>query len=491
MHRTPSILLAVVLLAALASPLSSGCHLIFRYEDRPMDASPPDARLDGKPPLPDAPRPDAPRPDAPRPDTRRPDAGPPKCVAGNPCDDGQACTKNDTCVAGICMGVAYSCSDNLSCTVGVCDGKGGCTFQVASTHCKSSDGKSCLLKGSSRTDCMLCEGGGKWTKKYPCVSIYAGSAKGFADGTLANAKFDYPQGISVDSKGDIYVADMNNHRLRKISGGMVSTYAGSAMSGYKNDQDTKAQFKFPEDIDVHGSYAVGMVADTMNNKIRVIRNGAVQTMPQNTTGAEFVITAPAGVAMPQGTFGATYTVYFTAKTEHRVYRAVCDKNGITGCIVSKFAGTGTSGFLNTGNLSATFKWPKGIAVNLAGELYVADYGNHVIRKIGPTQVTTAAGINTPGYVDDATTKARFQDPEDVVVDSAGIVYVADSGNHAIRKIDKGQVTTVAGGIGQGKVDGLKSNAKFYYPTGIAIQGTKTLYVADRNNHVIRKIELEP
>lgn len=497
--RRLNILLAAVILLALATPWTTGCHLIFRYEDRPPEAGALDSRADGPTPRPDK-KNDGPRDAGAGPDEGLHDTRPPQCTGSNPCDDGDPCTRDDKCAAGVCKGVAYTCSDGLTCTMDVCDGKGGCDHtKVLSTHCVSEDKKSCQLKGTSRSDCKECEGGGKWTMRYPCVSTLTGSTGSFANGSLKNAKFNYPQGISVDSKGIIYVADLNNHMLRKISGGVVSTYAGDSAyastgakkGGLLDGAHDKARFNFPEDVDVHGGYAMGVVADTMNNTLRLVRSGWVQSAKMSSTEAEFVVSYPSGIAVHQTAANKKVTFYFTSNDKHRIYTGVCDKDTIAGCTGGVLAGTAGSGLWDNTKASAKFKMPRGVAVDSGGKVYVADFGNHAVRKISGTHVSTLAGLGNSGYVNGPNTKALFKDPEDVVVDSAGVVYVADSGNNAIRKISGTTVSTVAGGNGVGSVDGHGPKAKFYYPAGVAIQGTKTLYVADRNNHRIRLITLSP
>lgn len=162
--------------------------------------------------------------------------------------------------------------------------------------------------------------------------------------------------------------------------------------------------------------------------------------------------------------------------------------------VSTFAGSGTAATTNGTGTSAAFKTPKGMAVDASGNVYVAEYGNHVIRKISPLGVvTTLAGTaGTFGFVNATGTSATFREPNDLCVDAAGNVYVADSYNDLIRKITPaGVVTTLAGtGLAVGSTDGTGSAARFYYPEGIAIDAAGTnLYIADTYNHKIRKLNI--
>jgi sugar lactone lactonase YvrE len=138
---------------------------------------------------------------------------------------------------------------------------------------------------------------------------------------------------------------------------------------------------------------------------------------------------------------------------------------------------------------AKFNSPRSVAVDGVGKVYVADTGNHCIRLISPDgQVSTLAGANEPGYVDGQGSEARFNFPSGIAVDADGNLYVADTANHSIRKImPDGEVTTLAGNGEPGNVDGPGADARFRAPEGIAIDGKGNVYVADTGNHRVRKI----
>ncbi len=175
---------------------------------------------------------------------------------------------------------------------------------------------------------------------------------------------------------------------------------------------------------------------------------------------------------------------------------VADSNNNTirkiaaGAIVTTLAGTaGTFGSTNGTGSAARFNGPRGLAVDGAGTVYVADTGNQQIRQVtAAAVVTTLAGSFRMGGSDGPAANARFNNPEGVTVDAAGVVYVADTTNDTIRKIAAGNVTTVAGFVGShGSADGEEQAARFAYPSGVAVDSSRTIYVADRNNHTIRKI----
>jgi len=323
------------------------------------------------------------------------------------------------------------------------------------------------------------------------VTTFAGNGSaGYVDGAGLSAQFNNPEGVSVDSKGNVYVSDTYNSIIRAITpAGVVSTIAGMPPLGYTDGPAATAQFYAPggSAFDSQGNL---YVADYGNNVIRKI--------------------TPAG-------------------------------------IVSTYAGNGTPGYRNGAATSASltgttdtlayFNNPQAVAVDAAGNVYVADRGNNVIRKILPTgRVITLAGTKTPGYVDATNEFASFSSPSGVAVDASGNVYVADEGNAAIRKINPSEVvTTIAGGATQpgllnlpagitidkagnlyivdeggrifeyttanvlynlagtlnksGLVNGVGTSALFSNPQGIAIDASGNLYVADQYNSCIRKITI--
>jgi hypothetical protein len=278
------------------------------------------------------------------------------------------------------------------------------------------------------------------------ISDFAGSGvAGSNDGQGAAATFNTPLGLAVDSGGNVYVADgsgsegPSNDTIRIITpAGNVSTFAGSAgQAGSADGVGAAAQFNNPMGVAVDASGNV-YVADELNSTIRKI-----------TPAAE--VTTFAGLA---GQAGST-------------------------------DGTGSN---------ARFKFPRGIAVGPSGNVYVADTGNHAIRKITPGGVvTTLAGDGLAGFADGSGTGAKFNFPGSVAVDAGENIFVADSNNNRIRMVTSaGVVTTLAGSAAPGSTDGTGTAAEFDFPSGLTVgldpsTSQEYVYVADTRSQTIRRV----
>lgn len=316
------------------------------------------------------------------------------------------------------------------------------------------------------------------------VSTFAGSINGFADGTGIDAQFSYPRGIAIDNEGNLYITDTGNHKIRKISpNGIVSTIAGST-EGDADGTGTDAQFNSPDGIAVDSQGNL-YVSDYENNKIRKITPiGAVTTLAGNTagyadgTGADARFLGPAGI-----TIDSQDNLYVADNINNRIRKVT--QNGV----VTTFAGS-IEGDANGNGTNAQFYGPQGITTDRQGNLYVTDAGNYKIRKISSSgEVTTIAG-GTEGNADGTGTDAQFYVPLGITVDSQGNLYIADSYNHRIRKIlPDGSVITIAGSS-IGDTDGTGANSKFHYPIKITVDTHDNLYITDRGNHKIRKITQE-
>jgi streptogramin lyase len=325
------------------------------------------------------------------------------------------------------------------------------------------------------------------------VTTFAGTAlsPGATDGTGSAARFNRPGGLVVDTAGNVYVADTYNSTIRKITAGaVVTTLAGSAGSaGSADGASGTARFNYPNGVAVDSSGNI-YVADTYNSTIRKITsNGAVGTLAGTAgssgatdgTGSAARFNGPVGVALDA--LGNVYVADFYNDTIRKV---------ASGQVVTTVAGaTGTRGSTNATGGAARFNFPYGVAVTGAGNIYVADSQNDTIRSITPggAVATFAGGVLTPGATDGTGTGARFNTPDGVAVDGSGNVYVADTNNHTIRKITPaGVATTFAGSaLNPGSANGTGSAARFNYPSGVAVDSAGNVYVADTANHTIRKI----
>lgn len=325
------------------------------------------------------------------------------------------------------------------------------------------------------------------------VTTLAGVAgfAGSSDGRRSDARLNGPRGIAVDASGTLYVADTENSTIRKITpDGVVTTVAGVVRrSGNDNGRGSAARFSFPEALVVDAANNI-YVADTGNSEIRKITpDGEVTRIAGRSpfvgsadgAGVDARFDAPNGIAIDgQGNLYITDADNFTIRK-------------ITpSAVVSTLAGTADQfGTADGSGSTARFDTPSGIAVDAVGNVYVADTFNHAIRKITPAGlVTTFAGLKGEfGSTDGTSTAARFADPAGLTFDRSGNLYVADTINSTIRRISPSAVvTTVAGAAPAfGSSDGSRDSARFAFPRGIAVDVSRNIYVADTISSTIRKI----
>lgn len=267
---------------------------------------------------------------------------------------------------------------------------------------------------------------------------------------------------------------------------MVSTLAGNSASGSTNATGVAASFNLPTSVAIDASGNV-FVADHLNLKIRKITPAGVVTTfagsgvagSTNATGILASFNYPTGIAID----GAGNL--FVADAQNCKIRKIT-----TIGVVTTFAGSGALGSVNATGINASFKYPSGVAVDASGNVFVADNGNHLIRKITSAGVvTTLAGSGVAGSTDAAGLSASFNFPTSVAVNGLGKVFVADRSNNKIRIITVagGVVTTLAGSGVAGSVDATGGAASFWDPSGVTTDASGNVFVADRSNHKIRKI----
>jgi uncharacterized protein YjdB len=321
------------------------------------------------------------------------------------------------------------------------------------------------------------------------VTTIAGTGSAGAVNAIGTAaSYNNPNAVAVDSLGNIYVADVSNNLIRKIVGGVTTTLAGSGTAGSQNGTGTAASFYRPYGIALDSAGNV-YVADSVNNLIRKISPaGLVSTLAgSGNAGAADGAGAAASFNFPTGVaVDVAGNVYVGDQLNHKIRKITAAG------VVTTLAGSGTAGATDATGASASFNTPGGLAVDSAGTVYVADQLNNKVRKVTAAGVvTTLAGSGSRGTIDATGSAASFWLPAALAVDSSGTVYVADQFNQKIRSISTaGVVTTLAGTGTAGAADAATgASATFNNPGGIALDGIGNLIIGDLDNHNIRKVTL--
>ncbi|HEY9001813.1 MAG TPA: NHL repeat-containing protein [Mucilaginibacter sp.] len=309
------------------------------------------------------------------------------------------------------------------------------------------------------------------------VTTFAGNGtEGFVNGPAGSASFNLANDVAVDKSGNVYVADVGNFVVRKIStDSIVSTFAGSGQTGYNDVQAGSAHFDGPSGLTIDNAGNI-YVADAVGGTIRKITpDGYVSTI----AGGDgiYIFYIPKSL-----TVTATGDIY-VADTFHHLIQKVSPGGSVT-----VFAGSGNPGSADGLKTAASFNYPSAIVSDKDQNLYVADAGNNTIRKITPDgMVTTLAGNGIAGFADGKGSAALFKYPQGITIDGDNNLYVADGQNNMIRKVDlNGNVTTIAGSGSPGHQDGVGRQATFNYPLGLSTDASGNIYVADDNGR-IRKI----
>jgi len=335
-------------------------------------------------------------------------------------------------------------------------------------------------------------GGAVPANTYGKVSTLAGTpgVTGNANGTGSQAKFYFPTALGVDPSGNIYVNDGGNNIVRKITpAGVVSTFAGSGAYGGTNGTGTTATFSNISGltVDINGNVYVDEIS---NEDIRKIApDGTVSTL-----AGQLQVAGSANGTGTQATFSnplglgtdAAGNIYVADYSNYLIRKITP-----AGVVTTVAGRVGVAGSANGPDSVATFR-PMGCVADKLGNLYITENSNNIIRKISPDgQVTTFAGSGAPGSADGVGTAATFNQPDAIAIDAAGNLYVGDDSNITIRKITPlGVVTTFAGTTGiSGSNDGVGTAARFSGPAGLAVDANGNLYVADVMNGTIRKISI--
>jgi sugar lactone lactonase YvrE len=324
-------------------------------------------------------------------------------------------------------------------------------------------------------------------EKTATVSTIAGTGQyGYQDASALFAKFYTPRDIAVHTDGAMYIADATNHRIRKMVNGMVTTIAGNGGADTTNGNGSAARFNelIMIALDPAGNT---YILDASNYRVRKMTPGA-DVSNYAGTGEFGFADGPAHLAKFKQVWGIVSDPQgniIVADSYNNCIRKISTDGQVT-----TIAGTGTIGYTDGPAADAQFYYPYGLALDKQGNLFVADVHNFRIRKITPKGiVSTFAGSGIQGKVDGIREQAKFFSMLDMVADSKGNLYVTDG--NTIRKISSdGVVTTIAGDHGGGYADGPGITARFKSPTGLAIDNQDNIYVADAENHCIRKIRFQ-
>ena len=330
------------------------------------------------------------------------------------------------------------------------------------------------------------------------ITTFAGNGTGALAGdggpsTAASLRF--PIGLALDAAGSLYVADSSNHRVRKIgTDGIINTLAGST-SGFGGDGGpaTTAKLTLPRGVAVDGLGNV-YIADSDNHRIRRVSSTGIITTVAGTGTPDFsgdggpalLATLYQPFAVAADTSGNLY-IADTVNYRVRKVSALGTISTIAGNQFYKYGGDGGPA------TAASLNWPLGLAADSAGSLYIADTQNHRVRKVSRAGImTTVAGTGAPGYSGDgvAATTAKLRSPKGVALDAAGNLYICDSDNHRIRKVGaNGLISTVAGNGSAGySGDGVAATrTSLAWPNGIALDATGNLYIADFGNGRVRMV----
>ncbi len=326
------------------------------------------------------------------------------------------------------------------------------------------------------------------------LTLVAGNGTpGFSgdNGLAIGAQLYNPGGVAVDSAGNVYISDGGNYRVRKVSNGVITTVAGNGTpgSGGDNGSATSAQLYNPGGVAVDSAGNL-YIADQFNFRVRKVSNGVITTvaggglsLADNVPATSAELNYPMGVAVDSAD-----NLYIAVASNNFVPGLIRD---VTNGIISTVAGGGTSGGDNVPATSAALGYLLGVAVDSAGNLFIADTSNNRIRKVSNGVIATVAGNGGPFFSGDngPATSAQLWYPGDVAVDSAGNLYIADTLNNRIRKVSNGVITTVAGGGAccfSGD-NGPATSAQLYNPQGVAVDSAGNVYIADSENYRVRKV----
>ncbi len=329
------------------------------------------------------------------------------------------------------------------------------------------------------------------------INTFAGNGSfGYSGdgGPATAAELNLTFGIIADPLGNIYIADNTNHRTRQVTGGIMETIAGTGVSGFSGDggQATAAELSNPADVAVDASGNIFIVDFTTERVREINTNGIISTIAGNGTAGFSGDGGQATAAEISNACGVSFdgsgNLYISDRGNNRI--RMVNTSGI----ISTYAGNGTGGYSGDGGpaTAAELRGQNGIQFDQAtGNLYIADYQNNAVRMVNSSGIiSTVAGNGTGGYSGDGgqATAAQIANPMGVAIDPAGNLYLADHSNNRVRLVNTSGIITTFAGTGSASFSGdggPASAAAISSPTGVCLDATGNLYISDAGNARIR------
>ncbi len=319
---------------------------------------------------------------------------------------------------------------------------------------------------------------------YEVATLAGNGDPGYADGEGSAASFHNPAGLAIDANDNLYVADAGNNCIRKITpNGKVTTLTGTNEPGFQNGTLAEARFRSPRSVafDLEGNLII-----TEKNTIRKVELSGSVSLIAGAPDSIGYIDATMGNARfgdIRGVVVDQFNYVYVADYSNHVIRKIT-----TDLEVSTFAGQGIPGIVNGLPQDSKFNKPLGMSIANNGTIYLADQENNLIRKINNGGVVEIVAGSIYGYEDGVNVNAKFRQPTTVTSDGEGNIFVADAKNFRIRLIkNSGLVETIAGNGVKGYRDAIGEEAILGHISGIAVDSRGNIYIADQTNHCIRKL----